>query len=615
MPKSKRFKKGLAGLTIIALLLTAILAVAIPAQAGPTPPGNQPAGGNSAQHRQNGTGIGVSMTASGTLVNEIDTTFNIAKTVTPTSLDLILGGDAGQLIDSIDVTSQSTAKLLAGVKGNVRVVNGGGADTQGLTIKVVVLAQARWGGFKVVKSQAVDVSSRPAIASHTQASYGYAINFPPVPGARAYKATAYVTITNHSGHLGRAFGPSPSNGFKPPKNPTGNVYVPSTAALSDTETVPAGLTVETVSASLNGTAQSNLTGPWTLTAPFAGTYHLELVKSVRPTAAGSFQLSDVASVAGKSASASVAITVTGASIAGRVIDDLNGNDVADPGEPGIAGVAVQLQQAGNPVASTVTEAEGDYLFSPLVPGAYDVTTVSPDGSQPIGPLSVPVTVAAGQNLTGIDFFDVFPASATGRVINDLNGNGLADEGEPGIAGVEIQIQTGGVLLSSTETIADGSYALIVQFPGAYSILEVPPAGLTSEGPTSVTLTLSSGETDTGIDFLGFFPASISGVVHDDANGNGVADPGEVGLENVTVQLERAGSVLSTASTDPAGRFSFTGLTPGDYVILQVVPEGYNAIGPISIVQSLQSGDAVSALDFFDTAVISPLGLNSVKPKH
>ncbi len=502
MPITKRLKRGVACAAILALTLAGCMAIVIPAQAAsirPAPPAdNQSA---SAWHRQNGTGIGVSVSATGTLVNQVNTTFDISKTSSPASLGLILGGAAGQLTDSIIVTPHSSTSLLGGVQGSVRVTNGGGADTQGLAIQVIVLAQGRWGMFRTVKSQPVDVSGQPVIPAHGQASYSYSVNFPPVDGAYTYKVIARVTITNHSGHLGRAFGPSPSHGFRLPKHPTGTVYSPAQVSLADSQTVPEGLTVNTASASLNGVALADLAGPWTLSAPFAASYDLEIAKSVTPTAAGTFDLADVASVAGKSATAHVTVRVTAASMAGTVYNDLNGNGLADAGEPGIGGVTVTLEQAGVPLASLATDTNGRYLFSALAPGEYTVTHVPPDFAQPTGSVSLPVTLPAGTQITGVDFFDAYSASLAGAVINDLNGNGVSDPGEVGISDVEVQVWSGDVLLAATYTDAIGNYMLTVLIPGTYTLKQVVPSGLTSTGPASIVRAVKSGDALSGLDFF------------------------------------------------------------------------------------------------------------------
>ena len=70
------------------------------------------------------------------------------------------------------------------------------------------------------------------------------------------------------------------------------------------------------------------------------------------------------------------------------------------------------------------------------------------------------------------------------------------------------------------------------------------------------------------------PASIGDFVWYDANDNGIQDIGEVGVPGVTVELlDCAGNVLATTLTDANGYYLFANLTPGDYRIHFVLPEG------------------------------------------
>jgi hypothetical protein len=67
-----------------------------------------------------------------------------------------------------------------------------------------------------------------------------------------------------------------------------------------------------------------------------------------------------------------------ASIGDFVWEDLNRNGIQDSGEPGIPGVTVNLYTCdGTLVASTTTDAGGNYLFSDLMPGSYYVEFVLP----------------------------------------------------------------------------------------------------------------------------------------------------------------------------------------------------------------------------------------------
>ena len=68
-----------------------------------------------------------------------------------------------------------------------------------------------------------------------------------------------------------------------------------------------------------------------------------------------------------------------ASIGGLVWDDLDADGIQAPGEAGIGGMTVRLfNGSGSEVRSTVTNGDGEYLFTGLTPGTYHVELDIPD---------------------------------------------------------------------------------------------------------------------------------------------------------------------------------------------------------------------------------------------
>ncbi len=54
------------------------------------------------------------------------------------------------------------------------------------------------------------------------------------------------------------------------------------------------------------------------------------------------------------------------------------------------------------------------------------------------------------------------------------------------------------------------------------------------------------------------PIQLGNRIWNDANGNGIQDPGEAGIQNVTVRLKLAGTTVGTATTDASGAYLFGG---------------------------------------------------------
>jgi protocatechuate 3,4-dioxygenase beta subunit len=289
------------------------------------------------------------------------------------------------------------------------------------------------------------------------------------------------------------------------------------------------------------------------------------------------------------------------SLQGRVHADANGDCLWQPGETLLAGVTLYLLDAqGTRIATATTDSQGRYAFLNLMPGVYGVEEVQPAGyldsddhagsagGSPAGDDSIrDVLLPAGTDGTGYDFCEVAPASISGRVYADSNGDCILQPGEELLAGVVIHlVDAGGTRVVSTVTAADGSYSFELLHPGVYSVEEEQPAGYlslgTDPGSTGGTegddairgIPLAAGARSVDNDFCEFRPASLSGVVHVDQNGNCLLDPGEPLLEGVTLRLfSGLGQLVAEAQTDAQGRYSFNGLVPGTYRIEEVQPAG------------------------------------------
>ncbi|MFP4031440.1 MAG: SdrD B-like domain-containing protein [Desulfococcaceae bacterium] len=286
--------------------------------------------------------------------------------------------------------------------------------------------------------------------------------------------------------------------------------------------------------------------------------------------------------------------------------DANDNGLPDPGE-GRAGVRLTLQDAdGRVLAETVAGANGDYAFADLPPGDYRVTVDSNTLPPGVVPISDPDggldNLADVVNLSGdrldVDFGygpdlppeptpappPVDPTARLGdRVWEDMDGDGIQDEDEPGFPGVTVRLfdAAGTGVLAETVTDADGRYLFFGLTPGAYQVefarppgYVFAPQGQTGPGRDSnpdpdtgrTNASLSPGAAVLDVD-AGLIPTRrivLGDFVWRDGNGNGLPDPGE-GLGGVRVVLtDGAGAVIAETVTDEAGGYRFPDLPPGDY---------------------------------------------------
>ncbi|GCE76876.1 SdrD B-like domain-containing protein [Cellulomonas biazotea] len=332
----------------------------------------------------------------------------------------------------------------------------------------------------------------------------------------------------------------------------------------------------------------------------------------------------------------------------RVWFDVNRDGRQDLGEDPVPGVTVRLLDATTDalVATTTTAPDGSYAFGRLEPGTYVVEVRLPaslssrwtftapgvgagDGdSDPVAVTgavgrTAPFTltegaggrmVAAGSLPTLTAWSDLAagdaeyadptldaglaerPVTVGDRVWVDLDGDGVQDAGEPGLAGVVLTLSAGttpggpavtdaaGATVGTVTTDAGGAYAFTGLLPGTYTVAVDPvaSAGVLEafrESPTggpdpatdssagsSTSRALLGGEQDTTLDF-GFRPLRALGdTVWFDVDRDGVQDDGEPGMPGVTVRLldDATSAELATTTTDADGRYRFDLLEPGAY---------------------------------------------------
>jgi 5-hydroxyisourate hydrolase-like protein (transthyretin family) len=317
-----------------------------------------------------------------------------------------------------------------------------------------------------------------------------------------------------------------------------------------------------------------------------------------------------------------------AQVGNYVWEDLNRNGIQEAGEPPVANVEVRLfaTQVQPDAArmsllmTTTTDALGNYYFTNLEPGQYQLQfvlstgyafTLQRQGGDP----------ALDSDASEIDGLTDLIALADGTVDNtwdaglfrsavlgdrawiDANGNGLQDADEIGLEGVVITLNAataqptavGAALPLTRTTGADGLYLFDGLVPGEYYLNFAPPPlwqvtllnvgvdGTIDSDVDPATLhtapvTLQSNEVNRTIDGGFFRLGALGRYVWFDANSDGIRQDEELPATGVTVRLFRedgaAGALLDTQTTDAAGHFAFNALVPGIYVIEVTPLPGY-----------------------------------------
>ena len=96
-------------------------------------------------------------------------------------------------------------------------------------------------------------------------------------------------------------------------------------------------------------------------------------------------------------------------VSGNVYNDLNGNGLQERGEPGLQGWTVDLEDcSGNILATVLTDASGNYAFTGVGAGIYQVAQVVQTNwvqTQPLYPTVYSFTTQSGHNLNALIFGD------------------------------------------------------------------------------------------------------------------------------------------------------------------------------------------------------------------
>ena len=321
-------------------------------------------------------------------------------------------------------------------------------------------------------------------------------------------------------------------------------------------------------------------------------------------------------------------TVGTASLGDFVFLDKNANGAQDGGDVGLAGVAVTAVWFGldatfgtpdDVTFSATTDSAGIYGVSGLPGGTYRVQAAGPPGtSLSVGSNPTNVALANGQARTDVDFGFAGTGSIGDTAYLDKNGNGTQDAGDTGLASVPVTVTWAGpdttvgtsddVVFTAT-TNGVGVYAATGLPAGNYSVAATAAPGFANTTADPFVTTLAAGQNRTDADFGFNGTASIGDFVWFDRDGDGVQDPGEPGLSNVTVSATCAGpdgiagtadDVVRSASTDVAGAYTIGNLPPGTCaatVNSATLPPGMTGTTPGPIAVTLTPGEMLVSADF------------------
>ena len=310
---------------------------------------------------------------------------------------------------------------------------------------------------------------------------------------------------------------------------------------------------------------------------------------------------------------------TPASLGDKVYYDTNKDGIQDDSETGVANVTVRLlDAAGNEIARTQTNSDGRYVFENLIPGSYVVefvpSTIPPctqftkqdvgddakDSDAGTNGRTGATTLKAGDAVRTVDAGVMCVRASLGDTVwFDTNGNGQQDTNEAGVPAVTVRLYNAdGAQVGEQITDSSGRYRFgdlapsryMVEFvvgslPTGFALTSVDAGADVTDSDAdpktgkTISYSLAPSENNPTIDAgIVSLKAALGDTVWFDEDGNGVQDSNEKGVPNVKVDVvDASGAVVGSTITDAAGKYIFTNLNAGAYVVVfdsTTLPSGY-----------------------------------------
>ncbi len=298
----------------------------------------------------------------------------------------------------------------------------------------------------------------------------------------------------------------------------------------------------------------------------------------------------------------------------RIWEDTNADGIQDTGELNTTqSITVTLYDTNHREANrTTTISNGDYLFTNVRPGNYQVEFSLPSGYKisyensgsddlidsdvnPTTKITQSFDLVSNQNDLSRDMGIYQEASLGDRVWIDANGNGVQDNNELNVSNVTVKLHlvSDDSEVDSKTTNGDGEYLFTNVRPQNYYVVF---SGLDTnyiftlpnndsnnsidsdvdENGKSEEIRLSSNEHNRTIDAGIVLPITIGDRIWKDTNANGIQDLGEgnyTGNLEVKLYYENNDSIYKT-TTATNGEYEFTNVIPENYYIGFEIPSTY-----------------------------------------
>jgi len=279
----------------------------------------------------------------------------------------------------------------------------------------------------------------------------------------------------------------------------------------------------------------------------------------------------------------------------------------------LSGVVVSLKDgSGTIVKTTTTDANGYYEFLDYPLGTYQVVETQPANYGSSTPDMIIVNLRRGGSVNN-DFGETQEASIAGVVYVDLDDDGVFDNGEYVIPGVEVKLTGTTGLGASVDKVgltnASGGYIFGGLQAGVYRVVESQPAEYADgkEGVGSLGGVVGNDEysnivilgMENGVEYnFGELGGSIKVCTILDKNQNGVIEAGETGVAGQMVEvMNAAGVVVMTLETMSDGCVEKKGMVLGSYTVNLKDNLDYIIVGKSSVGVTLASTDLTDQINY------------------
>ncbi|MBC2169760.1 SdrD B-like domain-containing protein [Listeria booriae] len=227
---------------------------------------------------------------------------------------------------------------------------------------------------------------------------------------------------------------------------------------------------------------------------------------------------------------------------------------------------------GTRIASTTTDASGNYKFANLAEDFYYVHAIVPDGDSVVDTRGFGMDAYSYYIQIGADTqADNFNLTLKGNTVEPtdivVNTDDIAAKvGDTGKIDASVQ-PSDATDKTLTYTVSDPSI-LSVDADGNWTAL--------AKGEADITVTTANGISKVIHVVVSEKVGELKSFVFEDTNKNGTQEAGEAGVPGATVQLHGAdGSVVATQTTDANGQYDFKDVPVGTYYIVVTAPAGYD----------------------------------------